>query len=283
MNATLRHQTIRWAIIAGVAFSTPLFVPRPKPGPASSNTSAQTPPFRVGETLNYRVDWQRYAGVVTVQLQIVDRGDFYGAPAWHFRAAVHTVQPIRAFYPMDDEIDSIALTPGLETGQYQQHYREFGKPEDTDAVLVSRGESPRAALPRVIVPPGTHDIVSALYFLRVTHWHTGEELRVPVYDGENVYEMVATARERTGMRVAAGTYQAREIEIRLLDGGKEISDGPNRLQIWLADDTAQTPLLCNADLSGTLRIELTSGTTLQAKNARTSITPRVRSNPQAGS
>jgi hypothetical protein len=272
---------IRGAIIASVALSTLWLVARHSAGYVTRAQGAPLPAFRIGEILNYRVDWQSYTGVATAQLQIVDRGDFYGAPAWHFRAAIHTAQPLRTLYPMDDEIDSVALIPSLATRRYQEHYSEFGKPDDTDAALVSRGESSPAALPRVIVPQGTHDSLSAVYFLRATDWRTTHELRAPVYDGQNVYEMVATAGAQTEIRVAAGNYQATEIGIRLLDGKKEIHD--EHFRIWLADDAVRTPLLCNADLSiGRLRIELTSDEALQAKAATTSITPRAGSNPREG-
>jgi hypothetical protein len=271
---------IRWAIFASVTLLTVSLASRYGAARVHGQ-GAPLPPFRIGEILNYRVDWQSYTGVATAQLQIVDRDDYYGARAWHFRAAVHTAQPLRAFYPMDDEIDSVALIPGLETRRYQEHYREFGKPEDTDAALVSRGESSPAALPRVIVPAGTHDSLSAVYFLRATNWRTIHELRAPVYDGQNVYEMVATAGAQIEIRVAAGNYQATEIGIRLLDGKKEIPD--EHFRIWLADDAGRTPLLCNADLSiGRVKIELASDTALQAKAVGSSITPRAGSNPPEG-
>lgn len=281
MNANLSRRAIRWAIMGSVALSTPWFVSPSKPASISPAASVQLPAFRVGETLNYRIDWQRYAGAAVAQLQVVDRGNFYGWQAWHLRASVHTAEPVRALYSMDDQIDSYALLANLESRQYQEHFREFGKLEETDATLVSPGEVSDAPSPHVIVPPGTRDSLSAIYFLRETDWRRVQELRAPVYDGQNVYEMAAKPGEPAGIHVAAGDYKATEIDIRLLDGNKEIPD--EHFRIWLADDTARTPLLCEAYLPiGTLRIELTSDTAFEAEAGANPITPRARSNPPAG-
>ena len=281
MTANLGRRAIRWAIIASVALSTPWFVSRSKPATVAPVVRARVPAFRIGEILNYRIDWQRYAGAGLAQLQVVDRGDSYGAAAWHFRASIHTAEPVRALYAMDDQIDSYALLASLESRQYQEHFREFGKPEDTDVALVSPGEASNLPLPHVIVPPGTHDAVSAIYSLRAVDWLQTPELRMPVFDGQNVYEMVAKPDAPMGIHVAAGDYKATEIEIRLLDGREEVSG--EHFRIWLADDAARTPLLCEAYLSiGTVRIELTSDTASEAEGAASPIIPSARSNHPAG-
>jgi Protein of unknown function (DUF3108) len=281
MTVNLSRRAVRWAIIASAALSPPWFVSRSKSASVSSVKGAQLPAFRIGEILNYRIDWQRYAGAAVAQLQVVDRGNFYGSQSWHFRASVHTAEPIRALYPMDDQIDSYALLAGLESRQYQEHFREFGKPEDTDLALVSPGEASNGPLPRVIVPLGTHDAVSAIYSLREVDWLRTPEFRIPVFDGQNVYEMVAKPNTPMGIHVAAGDYKATEIEIRLLEGNQEIPD--EHFKIWLADDAARTPLLCEADLSiGTLRIELTSDAAFRAEGAGNPVTPGARSNRPAG-
>lgn len=268
-------------MIAGIAFFTTSFAWQRQSGRVSPAATLQPPAFRIGETLNYQIDWQRYAGAGVAQLQVVDRGDFYGAQAWHFRVTVHSSQPIRALYPMDDEIDSYALPAGLVSREYQEHFREFGKGEDTDAWLVSRGGSSAPAL-RVIVPPNTHDALCAIYLLRVTDWRRTQELRIPVFDGENVYEMLAKATPPSTVHIATGDYQAREIEIRLFDGRNEVAD--EHFNVWLADDLAHTPLLCEAHLSiGTVRMELTSDSAFVAESGARAISPQARSNPRAGS
>lgn len=281
MKTHFSNVAIRWALIGGIALSAPWFVSHSK-SPAR-NDNVRKPAFRIGEVLNYRVDWQRYAGAATAQLQIIDRGDFQGAAAWHFRATVHTAEPLRALYPMDDQIDSYAMPGDFASREYQERLREFGKSENTEAALVSRGDGAVFSEPRVIVPSGTHDALSAIYLLRTVDWTGAKEIRAPVYDGQNVYEMLAKSGATVAVQIPAGTYQATEIEIHLFDEGKEVPD--EGFNLWLANDPARTPLLCEAFLPiGKLRLELTSDSAFEAKarQRKGAPIPQANSNHQAG-
>ncbi len=280
MKAHFNNVAIRWALIGGIALSTPWFVSHSRFLARSDN--ARAPAFRIGESLNYRVDWQRYTGAATAQLQIIDRGDFDGAAAWHFRAKVHTAEPVRALYPMDDQVDSYALGGNLTTREFHEHLTEFGKLENTEASLVSPpGNGAVSSEPRVIVPPGTHDALSAIYFLRSTDWTAGQEIRAPVFDGEGVYQMRARAGAPSAIHVPAGTYEATKIEIHLFDGDKEVPD--ESFNLWLADDSARTPVLCEAQLTmGSLRIELAGNSASDAQTGALPATPQAHSSHPAG-
>ncbi|HXT85720.1 MAG TPA: DUF3108 domain-containing protein [Verrucomicrobiae bacterium] len=225
--------------------------------PRAQSPLSSSPALRIGEILNYRIDWRHFSGAATAQLQIVDRREFFGANSWHFRAALHTAAPLRAFYPLDDEIDSYALPDGLVSREYQERFREFGQPENTTAALVAAGQSSTSTLPRVIVPSQTRDALSAIYFLRLADWKAISELRTPIFDGQDVYTLIATREKSELVQIAAGNFTATKISIRLLDGPREIPD--DHFTVWLANDPAQTPVLCEAYLPvGVLRIELIS-------------------------
>lgn len=280
MGNHLNRVAIRWALIGGIALSAPWFVSHSKS--AVRNDDGPAPLFRIGEVLNYRIDWQRYSGAATAQLEVIDRAGFAGAPAWHFRATVHTTEPVRALYPMDDQIDSYAMAGNFVSRKYLEHFREFGELQNTEASLVSPGTGAISAGPRVIVPFGTRDVLGAIYFLRSTDWNGAQEIRAPVFDGENVYRMVAKSSMPSMIRITAGTYQATEIEIHLLDGDKEVPD--ENFKLWLAADRARTPVLCEVSLPiGKLRIELTSDSAseMNARTAAPAATPPAGSNPRA--
>jgi len=242
---------ILFAIFFCVVFSTEPTASRAQSSPDSS------PALRIGEVLNYRIDWRRFSGAATAQLQIVDRREFFGAASWHFRAALHTAAPLRAFYPLDDEIDSYALLTGLESREYEEHFREFGQPEDISAALVVSGQASATPLPRVTVPPRTRDALTAIFFLRLTDWKALPEVRTPLFDGQNIYTMIATREKTEILQIAAGNFKATKIFIRLLDRVREIPG--EHFTVWLANDPTRTPVLCEAHLPiGILRIELVS-------------------------
>lgn len=265
MRAHFSHVAIRWALIGGIALSAPWFVSRSKF--SARDADAWPVVFRIGEVLNYRIDWGRYTGAAAARLQIIDRSTFEGAAAWHFRATVHTAEPVRALYPMDDQLDSYAMPGNFTSREYQEHFREFGELQNTEASLVSPGVGGISLGPRVMVPAGTRDALSAIYFLRMTDWTGGREIRVPVFDGQNVYQMLAKASAPSAIEVAAGTYQSTEIEIHLFDEENEI---PNEnFNLWLADDRGRTPVLCEAYLSiGKIRVELVSDSSSEADARR---------------
>lgn len=279
MKTHFSNVAIRWALIGGIALSTPWFVSHSK-SPAR-NDNVRKPEFRIGEVLNYRVDWRRCTGAATAQLQILDRSDFEGVAAWHFRATVHTAEPVRALYPMDDQIDSYAMRGNFTTREFQERLREFGQPENAEASLVSPGNGAAPSGPRVIVPAGTHDALSAIYFLRAADWTSGQEIRTTVFDGEDVYQMRAKASAPSSMHVPAGTYQATKIEIHLFEGGRAVPD--ENFNLWIANDRARTPVLCEAQLPmGSVRVELIGDSASEARSGTRPATPPENSSHRAG-
>lgn len=238
--------------------------------------------FRIGERLTYRIDWQKYSGAAEAELEVVNRENFYGRQSWHFRATLRTLEPARALYPLDDQIDSYASFDGLSTIRYQQRLREFGKPYESDLEFISSGYAALGRRPRVIVPPGTHDPLSAIYSLRQLDWRRVAEVRIPVYDGDDLYDMIAEREGLEEIRLAAGEVPATRIAIRLLASGRQVAD--EHFQIWFARDAAQTPVAFEAQLPvGTVRAELTSNLDARKTSPReTPLNSPARSNRRAG-
>jgi hypothetical protein len=63
-------------------------------------------PFRAGETLNYRIAWSAFSNAASLQVSVPERRILFGWPTWHFRASLHTLNPVRNFFAIDDEFDS---------------------------------------------------------------------------------------------------------------------------------------------------------------------------------
>lgn len=218
------------------------------------------PPFRIGEKLDYRIAWANFTGAATVRLAVAERRELYGWDTWHLRALAHTLSPVRALFAIDDQFDSYTDARTLESHQYEMYLRELGRERNLVLQLAPQGVSPRGPGSTVIVQPGTRDPIGALYSLRQVNWQRTAEARTPVFDGRSLYEMRArleAAHEQTS--VAAGTYTAAKIEIRLYDRGQEVPG--MHFEIWLAQDAARTPVLIQAEVPfGTFRGELTGAT-----------------------
>ena len=104
-------------------------------------------PFHVGETLNYRVAWAAFATAASLQVSVPERRNLFGWPTWHFRAALHTLSPVRTLFAIDDEFDSYTDTATLETHQYESYLNELGRKDDQVLHFVPVGQTSRAPGP----------------------------------------------------------------------------------------------------------------------------------------
>ncbi|HTR46571.1 MAG TPA: DUF3108 domain-containing protein [Verrucomicrobiae bacterium] len=225
---------------------------------AVSPPKEQPMPFHPGETLNYRVSWSAFSSAASLQLAAPERRNLFGWQTWHFRGEAHTLNTVRSLFSIDDQFDSYTDAATLESRQFEQHLNEMGKSKNDVQRLAANGQPARAPAPLVMVLPGTRDVLGALYALRGVDWQRTPEVRAPVYDGRNVFDMHA-ARETADdpVKVPAGTYSASRVAVRVFQNEKEVS--AIHVVIWIASDAPRTPVQLQADLPfGSLRAELTS-------------------------
>jgi Protein of unknown function (DUF3108) len=213
-------------------------------------------PFQVGDRLNYRVAWTSFDDAAAVQLSVAERRNFFGWPTWHFQATIHTLGSVHTLFPVDDQFDSYTDISSLESRQFEMYRNELGKSTAKVYDLIHPGQQPRAPGPAVIVSPGTRDPLGLLFTLRAVDWQRTPEVRVPVYDGHDLYEMRAQIEAASDVvQVDAGSFMASRIAIRLFKNGAE--DASVHFTIWLANDAARTPVQFAAELPfGDLRVEL---------------------------
>jgi hypothetical protein len=227
-----------------------------KRNPTTPPTKEQPMPFRVGETLNYHATWSVFSNAASLQLSVPERRDLFGWPTWHFRAVAHTLSSVRSIFELDDQFDSYTDAVTLECRQFESHLNEMGHAEDLVSHLAPSGQVSAAPAPKVVVPAGTRDPLGALYALRGMDWQATPELRAPVYDGHDLFEMraVRDAANET-VRTPAGTFSAKRISVRVFQYSQEVS--AIHFMMWIANDAAHTPVVIQADLPfGSIRAEL---------------------------
>ena len=217
-------------------------------------------PFRAGETLNYRVSWAAFTEAADLKLTIPERRDLFGWQTWHFRGESHTMSTVRSLFPIDDQVDSYTDIFSLESRQYETHLNELGKSKNDVDRLTPSGQLSREPAPVVIVSSGTRDPLGALYTLRGVDWQTTPNFSAPLFDGRNLLEMrVSRDSEAEFVKVPAGAYSAARISIHIFQNEKELTD--LRLRMWIASDSAHTPVAMEADVPiGNVRAELVSTT-----------------------
>lgn len=218
----------------------------------------QSVPFRVGEALQYRVEWGPSSDAASVALTIPERRNLYGWQTWHFRAAIHTLGRVRSVFEVDDQFDSYSDVDSLESHQFEEHLSDLGRKSDEVLHFATAGQESKGPGPTVVVLPGTRDPLDALYDLRAVDWDHTPEFRAQVYDGKEMYEMSARRDETNEpVSVAPGEFSTSRISIQLFQFRRLVAG--LHFEIWLANDAARTPVVMRADLPfGHVRAELIS-------------------------
>lgn len=261
-----RFVSVTTMLAAMLACASPILAQhskRPKPRgktPASPGAAAPTVapvPFRPGETLEYRVLFSKYSvNAAKIETSVVEQRTFFGRLAWHFRAAAHTMDTTRMLFAIDDQFDSYTSAASLFSLQYEMYLHEQGKEQTSLYRMTTDADPAPEDVTALRVVPGTRDAIGFLYTLRAADWQRVPELKAPVFDGRRLYDAVARIDMPQGaVSVPAGNFNSFRIAIRLFDHGKELTD--TRLWLWIASNTARTPVLVEADIPfGTARIEL---------------------------
>ncbi|MDE3110914.1 MAG: DUF3108 domain-containing protein, partial [Acidobacteriota bacterium] len=225
---------------------------------ARAPAEQQSTPFRVGEQLNYRVEWAVSANAASVEMTIPERRNIHGWKTWHFRAAIHTLGSVRSIFEIDDQFDSYSDAATFETRQFEEYLNELGSRQSQVMHFAASGEEARGPGPTVVVLPGTRDPLDTLYNLRTIDWDRDPEFSATVYDGKNMYQMTAH-RERADepVSVAAGEFSTSRISIDLYQYRRLVSG--IHFEIWFANSAGRAPVVMRADLPfGKIRAELIS-------------------------
>jgi hypothetical protein len=213
-------------------------------------------PFRVGEKLNYRVAWTTFSNAATVETSAVEQRDLYGWKTWHFRALIHTAGSVRSLFVIDDQADSYVDARTPETHQFEMYLDELGRKQNSVLRFVVPGQEQRGNGAAVIVQPGTRDPLAVIYTLRAVDWKQTPEVKTPMYDGRNLFELRAKMENASEkVTVAAGAFETTRVSIHLFQYGKQVAD--DNFVVWFAHDEARTPVAMQADLPfGSLHVEM---------------------------
>ena len=232
-------------------------------GPAKAREGA--PVFQVGEKLQYRISWASLMTAATAELAVNEKRPFYGREAWHFQALARTTDLARSLYELDNQFDSYADPATLASFRYEAYLREQGKKETSVVRMSGQGLPVQDDGAMVRVAPGTRDPLGVLYYLRTIDWSRQPQVVTPVFTGRRLFEIQATLTKSAPVTVAAGTYTASRVELRVTERKKELDNV--RIWIWLADDETRTPALIEAEMPfGKLRVELVRAS-LERKSA----------------
>jgi len=214
-------------------------------------TPFSAPSYRVGERLTYNISFSNFPTAAHAELQVVNRGNFYGRDGIELRAHVKTIGVVSAaLYSIDDDFVSyVDPATGLPF-RSQQLKRDDAPPSDGP----SPDSSELAQTPREV--SGASDLLSALYRARALPLSPGVVHPFVVQYDAIEYRAELKVAGRQLLRTNIGSFNTLVAHVRV-PGNKEIN--AYRLQLHFTDDELHIPVLMTAQLAaGEIRAEIAS-------------------------
>ena len=107
------------------------------------------------------------------------------------------------------------------------------------------------------IPPCTHEIAGALYFLRTLNLEPGQSVLLPLTDGKKSAIAKVEAQQREEVKTAAGTFKTIRYEAYVFNN--VLFRRPAHLYVWLTDDARRLPVQIRVRMQvtiGTITLEL---------------------------
>ncbi|MDX2032497.1 MAG: DUF3108 domain-containing protein [Blastocatellia bacterium] len=236
----------------------------PPPKPTGTN-SAEAPagpapsdgaPFVVGERLAFNVSWSTFPTAARIEMEVADRGLFFGHESYQIRAKVETLGEIRSLFgDLDQQYNSYVnlktglphrLVASVRQGQTQvEQITTFDQPKK-QATFSDESS--------VTLPGDTYDIASLIYGLRLRGVAEGQHMTLTAIYGKELIEVDAEVKGRERIQTQAGAYST--LCVKLTPKGKL---SKYKARVWLSDDAQRLPVLVIAKLPfGEPRAELAS-------------------------
>ena len=90
------------------------------------------------------------------------------------------------------------------------------------------------------IPPCTHEISGALYFLRTLNLEPGQSALMPLTDGKKSVIAKVEAQQREELKTAAGAFKTIRYEAYVFNN--VLYRRPAHLYVWLTDDARKLPV-----------------------------------------
>jgi hypothetical protein len=256
----LCHWRPAWVLL--VLLSIPLFPFQTAPPTVPSDPPPEYPP---AEVLHYGVEWRLInAGLARLSWR-PKSGD--GRQAAEAGLHLESAGLVSKLYKVDDDYLARIAERFCVTSTYTRAH-EGSRRRETNvtfhgaagkATYVERDliKDTEVSNKEIEIPSCVHDILAALYRLRVMKVDPGQTVHLPVSDGKKSISAKIEAQEREQIKAGKKTYQTIRYEAFLFNDVLYRRKG--RLFIWLTDDDRRLPVQFRVRLQfhiGTITLKL---------------------------
>lgn len=233
--------------------------PSSKPSPTNQSSNSEGSPLRVGERLSYNISWADFATAGRLEVEVVERGIYFGQDSYQIRAKVETLGQVRSIFGDIDHQYTSYVTPQTAIPHRLVSSIRQGKTQTDETVVFdqSKQQATFSDESRLAIPQGTFDIASLIYAMRLRGVSESGKQKFIALFGKELVEFEAIFKGREQLVTQTGTYTA--IQVKLYPKSKKIND--YRGYVWFSDDGQRLPLAIKIKFSlGEIRADLTSAT-----------------------
>lgn len=204
--------------------------------------------FREGENLRLRVS---YLGITAGYINAnVDTATFRGRPTYKLIVRAKTAGLADLLYSIRDRYVSFMDAQGLFSWGYNMSQRHNG---DLRTVSMRyyphQGKYVKDGEKSGTIPPYTHDVITASYYLRTHDLEVGQYYQFPVQMSEEVYNLLIKVEDLEEVRTRDGKKQAYRLKPSLQDPKnikkmhQQLKEDKNGVRIWISKDNRKIPLM----------------------------------------
>jgi hypothetical protein len=205
-------------------------------------------PFDPGEQLEYKLT---YFGMTAGDVKVfVGEATQDGVYVWPASVTLKTRGLVNAFFSLDNKFVSY-FDPAQRRGIGSDYNANDNGDKHDDSIRLRDGKAylhlvraGRARDEQRDVDPASHDVLSAILYLRTLGLVPGTSAQIPIFTGQKTWtlEVVCDGRER--VKTDAGAFDTVHIRARTHFDGKYQSD--RELEVWLTDDARRLPVKVDA-------------------------------------
>jgi uncharacterized protein DUF3108 len=220
--------------------------------------------FNSGERLMYELFWFAISAGTAV-MEVTDSLPVDGRPALKLLSTAKSSPLLSKFYPVDNRLESVVDPDPLSPQRMIFHRREGRKKNDFDVTFHHAQGMVRTIkdgnAEDIAIPPGTHDILSCLYYLRsLPSLVPGTTVSLNVHHDKKNYRLEVRVEGLERMPSPWGKVEAVRVLAIMPFQGIFLNQGD--IRVWLTNDVRRVPLAMKAKVivgSVTARLVTASG------------------------
>lgn len=218
--------------------------------------------FQVGEHLTYEISWLNITAGTAV-MSVIAAGLDGDRPLAKLITTAQSRPAITRFFPVDNRVESL-LDPATLLPEHLVFKRREGKKKEDIEYRFHQKDGTVTAVKggtteTLEMPPGTHDIISCLYYARSTlSFQLGSSLTMNIYHDKKNRKVDVLVEEIEMVSGSWGDVEAARVLVIMPFQGLFMNQG--NIRVWFTNDERRIPVRMKAKvIIGSIVADLVSG------------------------